>query len=452
MSATSGRSGEREVAVAGHEGVLRDRLRSRSAKVAVVGLGYVGLSLAVALGRTGFRVLGIEVDLEKVSLIKAGSSYIGDVADRDLRELVSRGRLSATASFEGVAEANVIVICVPTPLRKSKEPDISFILGALDSLLPHLQHGQLIVLESTTYPGTTEEVLQPRLEARGFTIGGDLFLAFSPERVDPGNPQFGTENIPKVVGGVTPVCTELAATFYEQVTREVHRVSNPRVAETAKLLENTFRSVNIALANELALACRAIKVNPWEVIEAAATKPFGFMPFYPGPGTGGHCIPLDPHYLSWKVRLNGFEPRFIALADEINHGMPRHVVSLVMDALNERGACLRGARILVLGVTYKRDVADVRESPALEIIGMLAEKGADVGYADPFVPQLAVGDLKLTASAVTPETLAASDCLVLVTDHRAFDYAGILRSARLVVDVRNALRGADRDRHKIVTL
>ena len=431
---------------------LVERLRAREATIAVVGLGYVGLSLATALGRAGLQVRGIDVDVEKVSLLKAGTSYIGDVDGGEIRALVSSGTLVAAMTFEAVAEADAVVICVPTPLRKSREPDISFILSALESILPWLRPGQLMVLESTTYPGTTEEVLQPRLEAKGFVIGQDFFLAFSPERVDPGNAKFTTENIPKVVGGVTPVCTELAARLYQTVTREVHRVSSPRVAEAAKLLENTFRSVNIALANELALACRAIAVDPWEVVGAAATKPFGFMAFYPGPGTGGHCIPLDPLYLSWKVRLNGFETRFIALADEINRSMPRHVISLVADALNTRGQCLRGARVLVLGVTYKRDVNDVRESPALEVIRMLAEKGCQVSYADPFVPQLVVNDLKLAATAVTSEALAECDCALILTDHRAFDYATIAREAALVVDVRNATRAIRPAGGNIVTL
>lgn len=431
---------------------LRQRLESSDATVVVAGLGYVGLSLAVALGRAGFTVQGIDVDLERVTLVKAGISYITDVPAADLRDLVACGRLSASTGFERASEADAILICVPTPLRKSREPDISFILAAVDSLLPFLRPGQLVVLESTTYPGTTQEVLQPRLESKGFRVGEDVFLAFSPERVDPGNATFTTSNIPKVVGGVTPACTELAATLYGKVTARVHRVTSPRVAETAKLLENTFRSVNIALANELALACRAIDVDPWEVIGAAATKPFGFMPFYPGPGIGGHCIPLDPLYLSWKVRLNGFETRFIALADEINRGMPRHVVSLVTDALNARGTCLRDAAILVLGVTYKRDVGDTRESPALDVIRILAEKGARVSYADPFVPQLAVGDLKLVATDPTPETLSGSDCVVILTEHRAFDYPMIAREAFLVVDVRNALGAIENPQAHVVTL
>jgi UDP-N-acetyl-D-glucosamine dehydrogenase len=432
--------------------VLEDRLTSANARVAVVGLGYVGLSLAVGLARAGLVVHGIEVDLERCTLVNAGQSYIGDVASSDLAMLVAAGRLSASTSFDAAGDADAIVICVPTPLRKSREPDISFILAAIDSLLPALRPGQLLVLESTTYPGTTEEVLQPRLEARGFTIGEDFFLAFSPERVDPGNRTFTTGTIPKVVGGVTKRCTDLAAALYANVTASVHRVSSPKVAETAKLLENTFRSVNIALANELALACRAIDVDPWEVIAAAATKPFGFMPFYPGPGTGGHCIPLDPLYLSWKVRLNGFETRFIALADEINRGMPRYVLSLVSDALNAQGRCLRGAKVLVLGVTYKSDVNDTRESPALEVLHMLAHKGAVVGYSDPFVPQLDLGSTKLVSEPLVPEVLRAWDCAVLVTDHAAFDHALIAAESALVVDVRNAFASL-RSRHpNIVTL
>jgi len=435
-----------------HAAILQEKLRSGDGRVLVIGLGYVGLSLAAGLGRGGLHVTGLDVDLERVSLVNAGRSYIGDVADDGLRSLVSAGRLTATTDFQAARDADAIVICVPTPLRKSKEPDISFILAAVENMMPWVHAGQLIVLESTTYPGTTEEVLQPRLEARGLTIGRDVFVAFSPERVDPGNQTFTTANIPKVVGGVTAACTELAAALYGRVTARVHRVSSPRVAETAKLLENTFRSVNIALANELALACRALQVDPWEVIEAAATKPFGFMPFYPGPGTGGHCIPLDPLYLSWKVRMTGFETRFIALADEINHSMPRHIVAMVMDALNARGRCARGAGILVLGVTYKRDVNDVRESPALEIIRLLRGKGARVSYADPHVPELLVEDEKLVGLPMTATTLGAADCAVLVTDHRAFDYELIAREARLVVDVRNALKGVRDHREKIVTL
>jgi UDP-N-acetyl-D-glucosamine dehydrogenase len=419
---------------------LAQLIDGKNAHICVVGLGYVGLPLAMTLAEVGFQVTGIDVSDERVASVNSATSYIADVTDDEIRPLVANGRLSAATEFSAVGRANAIIICVPTPLRKSKEPDISFIDGAVESIVPFLHPGQLLILESTTYPGTTQEVLQPRFEGCGFVIGSDLFLAFSPERVDPGNRLFNTGNIPKVVGGVTTTCTDLAARLYSRMTTKVHRVSSPRVAETAKLLENTFRSVNIALANELALACRAIDVDPWEVIDAAATKPFGFMPFYPGPGTGGHCIPLDPLYLSWRLRLNGFDTRFIALADEINRSMPRHVVSLVMETLNDHRKCMRDASILMLGVTYKRDVSDVRESPALEIMRLLLGKGARVNYSDPYVPELLLDDQKLVALPLTADTLTAHDCTVITTDHRAFDYDLITARAPLIVDVRNALR------------
>jgi len=415
-------------------------------------LGYVGLSLAVELAKAGLAVRGIDLDLERASLLNRGESYLVDVPADTLAPLVADGRLMASTTFEAAATADVLIICVPTPLRKSKEPDISFILSALESLLPHLRPGQIMVLESTTYPGTTEEVILPRLQARGLVVGSDFFLAFSPERVDPGNRQFSTATIAKVVGGVTPACTQLAAALYRQVTSKVFEVSSPRVAETAKLLENTFRSVNIALANELAFACRKIGVDPWEVIDAAATKPFGFMPFYPGPGIGGHCIPVDPLYLSWKIRLTGYEAQFIALADQINRAMPEHVVNLVADALNDRGLALRGAAVLVLGITYKPDVNDIRESPALEIVQMLDRKGARVSYADPFTPQLAIENLKLSAVEPTVEALAATDCVLILTNHSRFDYATIAERASLVVDTRNALKAYRHMRASIITL
>lgn len=431
---------------------LRENLEGRSANICVIGLGYVGLSLAVELAKAGFMVRGIDLDLERVGLLRRGESYLVDVPADTLAPLVADGRLTASTAFDEAAVADVLIICVPTPLRKSKEPDISYILSALESLLPHLRSGQLMVLESTTYPGTTEEVILPRVEANGLVVGRDFFLAFSPERVDPGNKRYTTANIPKVVGGVTAACTELAATLYRQVAVKVFEVSSPRVAETAKLLENTFRSVNIALANELAFACRKIGVDPWEVIDAAATKPFGFMPFYPGPGIGGHCIPVDPLYLSWKVRLTGYEAQFIALADQINRAMPEHVVDLVADALNERGRALRGASLLVLGVTYKADVNDIRESPALEIIEMLERKGAEVSYADPFTPQLTGPGTKLTAIEPTPDAIAAADCVLILTNHSSFDYPMIAERSALVVDTRNALKAYREKRPSIVTL
>ena len=431
---------------------LKRKIEERSARVHVIGLGYVGLSLAVELARAGFTVRGIDVDLERVARLNRGQSYLVDVATDTLAPLVSSGRLTATTAFDEAGQADALIICVPTPLRKSKEPDISFIVASLESLVPHLHQGQLLVLESTTFPGTTEEVVQPRLEGAGLVVGVDAFLAFSPERVDPGNRKFTTANIPKVVGGVTPSCTELAACLYRHVTTSVFEASSPRVAETAKLLENTFRSVNIALANELAFACRKIGVDPWEVIEAAATKPFGFMPFYPGPGIGGHCIPVDPLYLSWKVRLTGYEAQFIALADQINRAMPEHVVHLVASALNDRGRPVRGSSILVLGVTYKADVNDIRESPALEIIEHLMKQGAHLSYADPFTPQIALEGHKLTAVEATPDTLAAADCVLILTSHSSFDYASIAERAPLVVDTRNAMKAFRGTRSSIVSL
>ena len=438
--------------MSGWKDVLKGRIEDRTARVHIIGLGYVGLSLAVALAKAGFTVRGIDVDLERVTQLNRGQSYLVDVATETLAPLVADGRLTGTTEFDEAGQADALIICVPTPLRKSKEPDISYIVGALESLLPHLHQGQLLVLESTTFPGTTEEVIQPRLESAGLVVGTDVFLAFSPERVDPGNRKFTTANIPKVVGGVTRSCTELASNLYRHVTVSVFEASSPRVAETAKLLENTFRSVNIALANELAFACRKIGVDPWEVIEAAATKPFGFMPFYPGPGIGGHCIPVDPLYLSWKVRLTGYEPQFIALADQINRAMPEHVVSLVTDALNDRGRAVRGASILVLGVTYKADVNDIRESPALEIVEMLARRGAQISYADPFTPQLALDGLKLSAVEPSADVLAAADCVLILTSHSAFDYREIAEKAPLVVDTRNAMKEFRGSRSSIVSL
>jgi UDP-N-acetyl-D-glucosamine dehydrogenase len=431
---------------------VKEKLEVRSAKVAVIGMGYVGLSLAIELAKAGLAVRGIDVDLERVTLLNRGTSYLVDVSGDVLAPLVASGRLVATTSFDDAGEADAIIICVPTPLRKSRDPDMSFILSAVENVLPHLRRGQLLVLESTTYPGTTEEVIQPKIESRNLTIGVDFFLAFSPERVDPGNQHFTTANIPKVVGGVTRACTELAGALYALVTSRVFPVSSPRVAETAKLLENTFRSVNIALANELAIACRRIGVDPWEVIDAAATKPFGFMPFYPGPGIGGHCIPVDPLYLSWRIRLSGHEAQFIALADQINRSMPEHVITLVTDALNARARAVNGASILVLGVTYKPDVNDIRESPALEIIEALVARGAHVSYADPYVPQLHLESRKLVAVPVSPETVAAATCVLVLTNHAEFDWAMIAARASLVVDTRNALKAHREGKASIVTL
>ncbi|CDM66578.1 nucleotide sugar dehydrogenase [Pyrinomonas methylaliphatogenes] len=427
---------------------LIDLIEKKRAHIGVIGLGYVGLPLAVEFARKGFRATGFEVDGRKVERIKSGDSYIGDVPSSALKEAVTAQRLDATTDFKLLRDCDCIIICVPTPLRKTKEPDISYILAATEEIKKSLRRGQLIVLESTTYPGTTDEVLLPAFEETGLKLDQDFLLAFSPERVDPGNPKYQTHNIPKVVGGVSPASTEAAAALYGQIVNEVHPVSSARVAEAAKLLENTFRAVNIGMANEMARLCYALGIDTWEVIRAAATKPFGFMPFYPGPGIGGHCIPLDPHYLSWKARQHGFESRFISLAEEVNSRMPEHVVQLVIDGLNDDRKALKGARILLLGVAYKKDVDDVRESPALSIIDRLRAKGADVRYHDPHVEEVRFDDAHTQAGgdplrsvALTPEELAAADCVVIVTDHSKVDYEMVVEHARLIVDTRNALNG-----------
>jgi len=416
---------------------LRERLAG-TPTVGVIGLGYVGLPLAVAFAEAGARVLGIDLDARRVEHVRAGRSFVEDVPTATLGRLVASGRLSASTDVAVLAEADAIVICVPTPLGKSKEPDISFIVGAADAVAGILRRGQLVVLESTTYPGTTQEILLPRFAARGLRAGEDFFLAFSPERIDPGNRKYTLREIPKVVGGLTPACRDLATALYARVAGQVVPVSGPETAEMVKLFENTFRSVNIALVNEFAIMCRRLGISVWEVIQAAATKPFGFMPFYPGPGLGGHCLPSDPHYLSWKVRLEGYEPRFIAFADEINRQMPGYVVGLVADALNDRGRALRGARVLVLGVAYKPNVGDTRDSPALEILETLARKGAEVAYHDPLVPAVQVGATTLASIAWSAADLGRRDVVLIVTPHDGYDWKAIVRDARLVVDTRNA--------------
>lgn len=415
-------------------------IQQRTARVGVVGLGYVGLPMAIEFVRAGFAVVGFELDPGRCEMLAAGRSYISDLRDEDLADAVETGRFRATPDTSLLAECDVVLICVPTPLRKSKDPDLTAILAAGEAVAGTLHPGQLIVLESTTYPGTTEEILLPMFEARGATVGKDFFLAFSPERVDPGNGKFSVADITKLVGGVTPECSRLSAELYRAVIRHVVPVANPRVAEAAKLLENTFRSVNIGLVNEMALVCRHLNVDVWDVIDAAATKPFGFMAHYPGPGIGGHCIPLDPHYLSWKARLSGYEPRFISLASEINGSMPRYVVELVTEALNDRERSVRGSNILVLGVAYKPNVSDYRESPALEILSLLQERGAKLSYSDPYVPSLKLGERQFEHQPLTPEALAEADCVLIVTHHRDFDYAEVVNRARLVVDTRNATR------------
>ena len=427
---------------------LISRITNKQVQVGVIGLGYVGLPLLVEFASKGFKATGFEVDETKAASINAGESYIGDVPSARVQELVTAERLRATTDFNHLAECDAIIICVPTPLRKTKEPDVSYILAAAEEIQKRLRHGHLIILESTTYPGTTDEVLLPMFEETGLQLDGDFLLAFSPERVDPGNPQFLTHNIPKVVGGVTNDSTEVAAHLYSQIVKDVHAVSSARVAEAAKLLENTFRAVNIGMANEMARLCYALNIDTWEVIRAAATKPFGFMPFYPGPGIGGHCIPLDPHYLSWKARQHGFDSRFISLAEEVNSRMPEHVVQLVADGLNDERKAMNGSSILLLGVAYKKDVNDVRESPALSIIDRLRAKGANVSYHDPFVAEMRFDDAHtegngepLSSVALTDEELGAADCVIIVTDHSDIDYKRVCGIASLIVDTRNALNG-----------
>ncbi len=424
---------------------LAEKLSARAARTGVIGLGYVGLPLAVEFARAGFATVGIDLDPRKVDAVNQGTSYIPDVASADLARLVSDGRLEATADFAAIADLDTINICVPTPLRKTKDPDMSFIVSAVEQIAKHLHPGMLVVLESTTYPGTTEELVKPMLEADGLKAGIDFFLAFSPERVDPGNPTFHTRNVPKVVGGLGPESTELAAMLYGAAIETIVTVSSPQAAEMVKLLENTFRMVNIGLVNEIALMCDRLGLDVWEVVNAAATKPFGFMPFYPGPGLGGHCIPIDPFYLSWKAKQTGFDPRFIELAGQINGAMPHFVVDKIGDALNRHRKALNGSTVLVLGVAYKRDIDDMRESPSLDVMALLHHKGATVRYADPYVPVLPArawhGGFEMTTDPLTPEAIAAADCVAILTEHRSVDYAMVLNAAKLIVDTRNAIPG-----------
>ena len=427
---------------------LIGRITNKQVQVGVIGLGYVGLPLVVEFAGMGFTATGFEVDESKAEQINAGKSYIGDVPSERVQELVAAKRLRATTNFDYLAECDAIIICVPTPLRKTKEPDVSYILAAAEEIQKRLRRGHLIILESTTYPGTTDEVLLPMFEETGLQLDQDFLLAFSPERVDPGNPEFLTHNIPKVVGGVTDDSTKVAEHLYSQIVKKVYPVSSARVAEAAKLLENTFRAVNIGMANEMARLCYALNIDTWEVIRAAATKPFGFMAFYPGPGIGGHCIPLDPHYLSWKARQHGFDSRFISLAEEVNSRMPEHVVQLVADGLNDERKAMNGSNVLLLGVAYKKDVNDVRESPALSIIDRLRAKGANVSYHDPFVAEVNFDDAHTEANgeplnsvALSDEQLEAADCVIIVTDHSNIDYQRVCRLASVIVDTRNALNG-----------
>ena len=437
---------------ASHATTFRDRIEKRTAKVAVVGLGYVGLPLAQRCAAIGLRTLGIDVQKTRVDRINAGISDIGDVTSADLAPLVAAGTLSAHTTFDVIQQADAIVICVPTPLSKSRDPDNSYIVKALDAITPHMRRGQLCVLESTTYPGFTREVMVVMLEqGSGLRAGVDFHVAFSPERIDPGNAKYGVRNTPKIVGGLTPACGEAVHALYSAFIDTVRVVSSPDTAEMVKLLENTFRAVNIGLVNEVALMCHKLELNTFEVIDAAATKPFGFMPFYPGPGLGGHCIPIDPLYLSWKLRSLNYQARFIELADAINTGMPAHVVQRCQDALNDQSRALKGAKVLVLGVAYKKDIEDYRESPALTVIELLQRKGADVAYFDPHVPRVRHDGHDLTGIA-NLDGLEGYDLVVITTDHRVFDFPAIVRRSRLVVDTRNAAKHVTGDRAHVFLL
>jgi UDP-N-acetyl-D-glucosamine dehydrogenase len=429
--------------------ILADKIRSRTAQVGVVGLGYVGLPLAVEFAKAGFHVTGIDVSSSKTDAVNQRQSYIHDVSGQTLASLVEEKKLRATTDFSVIAELDTLNICVPTPLRKTKDPDMSYIASACQAIAQHLRPGTLVILESTTYPGTTDEFVLPMLEREDRKVGRDFFLCFSPERVDPGNPTYQTLNIPKVVGGVTPTCTELAVLLYSQALERVVPVSSTQVAEMVKLLENTFRMINIGLVNEIALMCDRIGINVWEVIDAAATKPFGFMPFYPGPGLGGHCIPIDPFYLSWKTKQAGIEARFIELAGYINGQMPMFAVEKIQNALNDRSKPVRGSHIHILGMAYKRDIDDVRESPALDIALLLRKRGAHVTYSDPHIPTVRLDSEELQ-SEDAGAMASIADCVVIVTDHTNVDYISILGKAQLVVDTRNALKGIQSD--KIVRL
>jgi UDP-N-acetyl-D-glucosamine dehydrogenase len=426
---------------------LSRKIRDRSARCGVVGLGYVGLPLAVELAAAGFDVTGIDVNQSKVDRINGGFSYVQDVPSAAVANLIQRGKLRATADYSAIAELDTVNICVPTPLRKTKDPDMSYIVAACEQIAKHFHAGMLVILESTTYPGTTDELVLPMLAGPDMQVGRDFYLCFSPERVDPGNPRFHTANIPKVVGGVTPACTEMGTLFYQQALETVVPVSSTRVAEMVKLLENTFRMINIGLVNELAVMCSRMGIDVWEVVDAAATKPFGFMAFRPGPGLGGHCIPVDPFYLSWKSKQAGIEARFIELAGHINGQMPHFVVDKIQEALNNQCKPIKGSKIHILGVAYKSDIDDVRESPALDIINLLLRRGAQISYSDPYVPCLNGSEVTMRSDE---SAIEEADCVVIVTDHSNVDHRDVFERARLIVDTRNALKGIRSD--KIVRL
>ncbi len=440
---------------------IKNLIAERRACIGVIGLGYVGLPLIVEFALKDFPTVGFEVDTKKADALNAGNSHIVDVPSENVRKVLDAGKFAATTDFSKLKDCDVIIICVPTPLRKTKDPDMSFILAAGEEIKRYARRGQLVILESTTYPGTTDEVLQPMIEEAGLKLDEDFLLAFSPERVDPGNPQFQTHNITKVVGGVGKDSTEVAAELYAQICESVHAVSSARVAEACKLWENTFRAINIGMANEMAKVCNALNIDTWEVVRAAATKPFGFMAFYPGPGIGGHCIPLDPHYLSWKARQHGFDSQFITLAEQINSGMPKYVVELVRAALNDNERSVKGARVLILGVAYKKDIDDMRESPALSVIDLLRALGATVVYHDSFVPEVTfdhaytIGDGEpLYNQDLTDDLIRSADCVVICTEHSDVDYGRVCELSKVIVDTRNALKEEMRDgsKAKIVRL
>ncbi len=440
---------------------IKNLITENAACIGVIGLGYVGLPLIVEFSLKGFPTIGFEVDEKKTAAINAGKSHIVDVSSEAVQKCLDGGKFEATTDFSKLEKCDVLIICVPTPLRKTKDPDMSYILAAGGEIKKYMRRGQLVILESTTYPGTTDEVLQPMFEEAGFKLDEDFLLAFSPERVDPGNPQFQTHNIPKVVGGVSEDSGEISSYLYSKIVENVHSVSSARVAEACKLWENTFRAINIGMANEMAKVCNALGIDTWEVVRAAATKPFGFMAFYPGPGIGGHCIPLDPHYLSWKARQHGFDSQFITLAEQVNSGMPKYVIKLVSDALNDNEKSVKGSKVLILGVAYKKDIDDMRESPALSVIDLLRAKGAEVVYHDPFVPEVTfdhaytIGDGEpLYNTELTDDLIKDSDCVIICTEHSNVDYDKVCELASLIVDTRNALDKDKRDNSnaKIVRL
>jgi len=431
---------------------LQKKIKDKKAVVGIIGLGYVGLPLATEFARNGLKVIGFDISAKKVKLINAGRSDIGDVESKTVKQLVKAKMLKATDDFSYLKKVDCVAICVPTPLSKTKDPDVEFILSAVSQVQKYLHKGLLVVLESTTYPGTTEELILPKLESKGMKVGRDFYLAFSPERIDPGNETFGTSNTPRVVGGVTPTCRAVAKQFYECIVDNVFDVSSTKAAEMVKLLENTFRSVNIGLVNEVALMCDRLGINVWEIIDAAASKPFGFMPFYPGPGLGGHCIPIDPHYLSWKLKSLNYYARFIELAGDINSHMPEYVVDRIARQLNEKGKAIKGSKICILGVAYKPDINDVRESPALDVITILKERGAKVVYNDPYVPSIRFDNGIMKSLPLTKKLLSSSVCTVIITNHSDYDYKWVVQNSNLIFDTRNATKKVKTGQKKMAKL